>query len=341
MNRWIALTTLTLLLTACGEAPPAAAPQTAEGKAAAAKDEHEGHDHDAEGKGEGEEHGDHEGEGHGDHEEGEPDFAKVDPAKAGEHGIKAEIAAGGPIDEAVTLTGRLIIDPKRVASVRARFPGPVVAVLKEAGESVKRGEVLARIESNESLTTYAVTSPLSGVVLARHTNVGDVATGEALFQVGDVGALQAELQAFTATQATLRVGGSARISIDDQQVQGRIVSVAPELEGRTQARRVRVALTGASSRAVPGQFVTGQLESGVATVATVAVPVDAVRRLEGRDVVFIPEAEGYRARAVKVGRSGLERVEILEGLDVGEEYVSAGAFILKAEIGKNLAEHEH
>ena len=31
----------------------------------------------------------------------------------------------------------------------------------------------------------------------------------------------------------------------------------------------------------------------------------------------------------------------LEGLDVGEEYVSAGAFILKAEIGKNLAEHEH
>ena len=57
--------------------------------------------------------------------------------------------------------------------------------------------------------------------------------------------------------------------------------------------------------------------------------------------MFIPEDEGFRARSVVVGRRGIQFVEITEGLDAGEQYVSSGAFILKAEIGKNLAEHEH
>lgn len=331
---------LVTALSACGSrAPDAAATAAAPkpGAAAAPADEHgheeagDEHDH-----AEGDEHD------HDEHEEGEPDFAKIDPARGVEFGIKTATAAAGPIDEAVTLTGRLIIDPRRVAAVRARFPGPVTAVHKEVGDPVRKGEALASVESNESLTVYRVAAPISGVVLSRGTNVGDVAGAESLFTVGDVSALIAELQAFTATQAQLRVGAPANIMIQDRNVRGRIASVAPELEGRTQARRVRVSLTEKPGPAwVSGQFVTGQISVGANTPVAVAVPAEAVRKLENRDVVFIPEEEGYRARAVKVGRRGLSAVEILEGLDAGEQFVSAGAFLLKAEIGKNLAEHEH
>lgn len=334
MSRWMILAAVCLTLGACGESPEKAPPA----KAAAEAD----HDHEA---GDGHDHGTSEeaGDEHDhEHEEGEPDFAKIDPARAAELGIVVATATGGSVDEVLTLTGRLIIDPRRVAEVRARFPGPVVAVLKEVSDPVKRGESLARVESNESLTTYDVKAPLGGVVLARNTNVGDVAGTEALFTVGDVGALQAELQAFGAAATRLRIGTPVRIAADGQEVSGRITRVAPELEARTQAKRIRVSFDeGAQLGGAPGQFVTAQVQSGVAQAAAVVVPLDAVRQLEGRDVVMIPEEEGFRARPVRIGRRGLSMVEVLEGLDVGEQYVSEGSFVLKAEIGKNLAEHEH
>lgn len=346
MTRTLTFTAcLLLMLGACSDsrdkaAPPAAASASQSEGAPKVEAEHEheeehAHDHEGEDSGEGDEH-DHA------HEEGEPDFASIDPARAAELGIEVATAGGGPIDETLMLTGRLIIDPRRVAAVRARFPGPVVAVRKEMGDPVSRGETLARVESNESLTTYDVTSPLGGVVLARNTNVGDVAGSEALFTVGDVGALQAELQAFGSAATVLRAGTAVRVERDGESVPGRIESIAPELESRTQARRLRVSFAEAARmRGTPGEFVTAQVQTGVAKPADVAVPLEAIRKLENRDVVFIPEEKGFRARPVKVGRRGLTSAEILEGLDAGEQYVARGAFVLKADIGKNMAEHEH
>jgi membrane fusion protein, heavy metal efflux system len=225
--------------------------------------------------------------------------------------------------------------------VRARFPGPVVRVYKDVGESVGRGEPLADVESNESLTVYAVRAPLAGVVLERTTNVGDVAGGDALFRVGDVTDLQAELKAFPSQRALLSPGAPARVRFGDIEVSGKVVAIAPEVEGHTQAVNVRVALEPPTDRAlVPGQFVTGVIEHGRGDAA-VAVPLDAVQRLEGRDVVFVPEPEGFRARPVEVGRRSAALVEVRAGLAAGDRYVTKGAFLLKAEIGKNEAAHEH
>jgi cobalt-zinc-cadmium efflux system membrane fusion protein len=297
---------------------------------------HDEHGHD--------EHG-HDEHGHDEHgaaeAEAEPDFARVSPERAPSLGIVVAPAQGGDVAETVTLTGRLIIDPKRIAAVRARFPGPVVRVHKEPGQPVARGDVLADVESNESLTVYEVRSPLAGVVLERLTNVGDVAGTEPLYRVGDVSRLQAELKAFPSQRAALAVGARARIDLGEVSTAGKVVAIAPEIDGHTQALNVRLELEPPSGVAlVPGQFVTGTVERG-RTDAAVAVPFDAVQRLDGRDVVFVPEADGFRARPVTVGRRGATHVEIREGLEPDTRYVTRGAFLLKAEIGKNEAAHEH
>jgi len=112
MTRWILLATVCLALGACADSS-----QKAPVAKAAAEAEHDhaaddGHDHGKSDEGGGDEH-DHE------HEEGEPDFAKIDPARSAELGIVVATAASGNVDEVLTLTGRLIIDPRRVAAVRA------------------------------------------------------------------------------------------------------------------------------------------------------------------------------------------------------------------------------
>ena len=71
------------------------------------------------------------------------------------------------------------------------------------------------------------------------------------------------------------------------------------------------------------------------------VPAEAVQSLEGRPVVFVAEPKGFRARPVIAGRAASGRVEILRGLEVGDRIAGKGAFMLKAELGKGEAEHEH
>lgn len=267
----------------------------------------------------------------------EANFARIDPSRAASLGIVIARASGGSIAETVTLTGRLIIDPMRVAAVRARFPGPVVRIHKDIGESVRAGEPLADVESNESLTVYAVRAPLSGVVLERHTNVGDVANEQPLFRVGDVTRLQAELKAFPSQRAAVTVGAAARVQLGSVDAPGRVITIAPEVEGLTQAVNVRIALQPpAGTPLVPGQFVTAVVEHGRADAAVV-VPFEAVQRLEQREVVFVPEKEGFRAKPVTIGRRSAQTLEIRAGLEVGASYVVKGAFLLKAEIGKNEA----
>lgn len=273
----------------------------------------------------------------GEQEAADANFARIDPSRASSLGIVIVQASGGSIAETVTLTGRLIIDPMRVAAVRARFPGPVVRIHKDIGESVRAGEPLADVESNESLTVYAVRAPLAGVVLERHTNVGDVANDQPLFRVGDVTRLQAELKVFPSQRTAVAVGAAARVQLGSVEAPGRVITIAPEVEGPTQAVNVRIALQPPAGTAlVPGQFVTAVVEHGRADAAVV-VPFEAVQRLGQREVVFVPEKEGFRAKPVTIGRRSAQALEIRAGLTPGASYVVKGAFLLKAEIGKNEA----
>lgn len=100
-------------------------------------------------------------------------------------GIKTESAGPAVIRDVVRLMGTVVLDADRHAAVRARFPGIVRSVNVQQGERVRRGQTLAIVEGNDSMRTYPITAPFDGVVLARNTNVGDVAQAGALFELAD------------------------------------------------------------------------------------------------------------------------------------------------------------
>ena len=352
-----------ITIAACGEDKKAVAPSNP--SAPNALPEHQDHADHADGEekhddhaGEGEEkHDDHAGEGeakhegHDDHEEGEeeaggaPDFAKIDPKRADELNLQLVVVEKTEIAQTVTLTGRLLIDPAKIATVRARFSGPVISVSKSIGDAVKRGETLAVIESNESLTRYSVQSPMTGVITARMTNPGDVAGAEALFTISDVSSLLAELKLFPSEQGRVAIGNTAILAIANASLNGSVSALMPGLDDLTQAQNVRVRFEPAGTPVTSGQFVSATINVGAGNggngITALAVPIASVQRLEGRDVVFVPEATGFRARQVKLGMVSATVVEVLSGIEAGETVVAAGSFLLKAEIGKNQAEHEH
>ena len=90
---------------------------------------------------------------------------------------------------------------------------------------------------------------------------------------------------------------------------------------------------------LPGMFVTAHTLDE--REAAVTVPPAALQTLDGRSVVFVEAAGGFAPRNVTLGRRGETRVEIVSGLAAGECIVATGSFLLKAELAKGEAEHDH
>jgi cobalt-zinc-cadmium efflux system membrane fusion protein len=83
----------------------------------------------------------------------------------------------------------------------------------------------------------------------------------------------------------------------------------------------------------PGLFVTGEV-SVEEIEAPVAVRPRAIQSVKEKTVVFVAEETAFEARAVELGSSDSEYVQILSGLNAGDRYVAENSFLLKAELGK-------
>lgn len=102
----------------------------------------------------------------------------------------------------------------------------------------------------------------------------------------------------------------------------------------------RVVLDNADGALIPGTHLTGEIE-----VATHAVPL-AVRRTglqSFRDftVVYAQIGDEYEVRMLELGREDDEWSEVLSGLDVDTRYVITNSFLVKADIEKSGASHDH
>lgn len=260
-------------------------------------------------------------------------------AKAG--GIKVAAAAPGTIEERVALYGAIQPDATRVRTVVARFPGVIRSIDVAVGEPVRAGQLLAKVESNESLQTYAVTAPIAGIVTQRRGNPGEAADTSALFEIADYSQVWAVLNVFPRDRARIKVGQSIAVRAADGAAQstGAIAAISTGTAGSTSIA-ARVVLDNRGNEWTPGQFVNAQ-----ATVAKTAVPlvvpVAALQTFRDGDVVFLNRNEIYQAQPVTLGRRDGENVEISGGLTAGAPVVVANSYLVKADIEKSGASHDH
>jgi len=102
----------------------------------------------------------------------------------------------------------------------------------------------------------------------------------------------------------------------------------------------RVVIDNEDSRWTPGQFLNAEVTLNEQPAA-ITVPVAALQSMRGIAVVFLVDGDRYQAQPVTTGRRDSERVEILSGLTVGARIVTHNSFLIKADIEKSGAAHEH
>ena len=300
------------------------------------RDSHDDHenDHSADGH---EEHSEH-GHGHG-----ESSPVEWTEELLHESNIELKMVSSGKISVGLELPGKIVSYEPNVAHIIPRFPGIIREARKHLGESVQKGDVLAVIESNQSLNPYEVKSPISGVVVKRHSTVGEYASETTdIFVVADLSRVWGEFYVFSDDFGKIELGAPVAVEAKPLKhpIRSTVSFVSKIVDEHTQSKFIRTILENPKGQLYPGAFANALVE--LETVdAGLVVDKSALQRLEGRDVLFVWEGDTFEPRPVVIGKQDKQSVAILSGLKTGEEYASGNTFLIKAEIGKSEAEHEH
>lgn len=261
--------------------------------------------------------------------------------KAG--GVKVEAAGPATVSDLIDMGGRIEITPEGKADVRARLPGLIVSLNGKLGQQVRRGQVLARVESSHSLQIYTVPAPISGTIVEKNVNVGDTTGDRALFVIADPTKLHAEFFVYPRDAERVRVGQpvSLKSLSGEARFQAEVEAVLPAADVASQTMIAHVHLPPVASRTFrPGMGVEGSFAVAEANVP-LAVRTKAIQRFRDFEVVFAKVGNTYEVRMLEIGRRTPEWTEVLGGLAPGEIYVTDGAFLIRADVEKSGASHDH
>lgn len=193
-----------------------------------------------------------------------------------------------------------------------------------------------------SLGRLEVRSPIAGRVIGREAVRGELLAAEKeVFSVADLSSVWVELPVYAADLPAVKEGQPVSlIGQGGRSAEGKVVAAGATLDPQTGAARVVAALDNADGEWRPGDFGSGSIQAG-GEVADIAVPASALQVLNGDNVVFVRNAEGFEPRVVEVGRRNSRFAEIIFGLFPGEQVATGNTFLLKAEASRGEASHSH
>lgn len=208
-------------------------------------------------------------------------------------------------------------------------------------------------ETGEVNPRFTIAAPLPGRVVEREVTLGERVSPdkEALVVLADTTTLWVLADVPEARLPEVAIGAKAWLksgAVGGHVHEGEVSYIAPMVDPRTRSAQVRVAVNCEHGALWPGMFIQVELEAtdpaNPGAAPTIAVPEAALQTVEGFPSVFVPVADEpntFAPRHVTAGKAVGGFVPIHSGLSEGESFVAAGSFILKAELGKASAEHEH
>jgi len=209
------------------------------------------------------------------------------------------------------------------------------------------------VDSGQVAPTYTITAPIAGVVVEREVTQGEVVGPDSgsLMTLADTTTVWVLADVPEQRVVSIAQGATAWIAASpgsDKRYEGTVALVPTSVDHSTRTAQVRIVAPAAELGLRPGMFASVELVAGSGTGSdpepTVAVPEAAIQTVENQSAIFVPvpnEPNTFAKRAVTIGPVTGGLVPIYAGLVEGEAFVASGSFILKAELGKGGASHEH
>lgn len=258
-------------------------------------------------------------------------------------GIVIESAGPANIKTTIKVNGRVLPNEDHMTHIIPRYPGIVKKINKRLGDTVAKDEVVAVVESNESLQPYEVKSSIAGTVIKKDVTQGEfVKEGDAIYIVADLGTVWVDLNVNRKDFGKLKVGEAVTLFAGENMTNatGTVSYISPFGAEDTQTMLARVELPNPQGVWRPGLFVTGEIVVQEAAVP-VAVRASALQTFRDWEVVFMQDEGMFEIAILELGRRDGEWAEVLSGLNSGQKYATENSFIIKADILKSGASHDH
>ncbi|MFC3909703.1 efflux RND transporter periplasmic adaptor subunit [Legionella dresdenensis] len=256
--------------------------------------------------------------------------------------IKIEQAQSATIRRVLDVVGKIRVNTDNAAVIFPRYYGIIKSMTKNLGDSVVKGEAIAVVESNESLQSYTIYSPIAGTVVKKQAIAGELAKGDKpIYQIANLDTVWADLTVYRKEANLVKKGMAVTINADAGGTEARSVIsyISPLGIEDSQTILARAILTNPTGEWLPGMYISGTILLAENNVP-VAVRPDAIQQLQDKTVVFVRKGQQFIPTPVTLGEQDAKWIEVKSGLNAGDSYAAENSFLLKADLGKNQIEHD-
>lgn len=199
---------------------------------------------------------------------------------------------------------------------------------------ISEAQIKALEESATPKDTLELTAPMAGVVVEKNVFPSQMINpGMLLYRIADLSDVWLDAEVYEYELAFIKVRQKATIKVDawpDKNFEGEVSFIYPYLQNKTRTARVRLVLRNPEELLKPGMYANVTLESGLGD--QLMIPVSAVFDTGQRQYVFVQTEKGvFAPREIELGAKSGDRVVVVKGLEVNEQVVVDGNFLLDSE----------
>jgi membrane fusion protein, multidrug efflux system len=260
-------------------------------------------------------------------------------AESGRDAARAnESLASSTFNRYQTLFNRQSVSPQEFDEVRTKLE--VAKAESERSDRMlqvakaRQNQMFGRIDQAKADVSNAriyagyarLTSPINGVVVAKHVDVGSMTTpGAPLLTIENDANYLLEVSVEESQLGKIHLDDHASVTIEalgNQQLTCSVVEIVPAADPNTRSYTVKLSLPNISGPQLrSGIYAKARFVSGARNV--LSVPQKAITQNGQLVSVFVVDQSGTaRMRLIKTGENFGERVEVLSGLNDGEQIVS-------------------
>ncbi|MCK4810312.1 MAG: efflux RND transporter periplasmic adaptor subunit [Candidatus Omnitrophica bacterium] len=253
--------------------------------------------------------------------------------------VKVTQVMKGEVEDKISCVGNIV--GQEMVTLMSKIPGKIDSFLVKEGDKIKKGDVLVLIDRDIEGMKYekaSIKSPIDGMVIKRFLDEGCQVEPSVnpmmrvpVIMVANIDTVKVLANVSEKYLGRLKEKTEAKIKVDaypEEVFLGKIIRIAPLVDLATRTSEVEIKIPNKEHRLKPGMFARVNLMLEKKEDALV-VPIKAVLNENNCKYVFIINGSIAHKKKVKTGIYQKDSVEIIEGLNEGEDVIIEGNYGLK------------
>ncbi len=196
-------------------------------------------------------------------------------------------------------------------------------------------QIASFVTLTKAPATIPILAPITGHLTAKMVYDGSaVKAGDLVMRLANRHEMWIDAQVFERDYPLVTLGAAASISVavhPGKTYTGKVIFIHPHIDAQTRTAMVRIEIPNHDMSLRQGMYAKVEIASDDRQPLKL-IPREAVIDTGVRQIAFVATGEGrFEMRPLKLGLAGSERVQVLDGLELGERVVTSGQFLLDTE----------